>query len=70
MEPAIANFAIPPERVFTDLAACLAGDRGRPGRPLRGAGQPRRATSRRSPRHGAHILVEKPFAASVAERAG
>lgn len=65
MAAAIANFAIPPERVFTDVAACMAlrpdlvilcpatGDHGR-------------YVEMVAP-YGCNILVEKPFAASLAD---
>jgi predicted dehydrogenase len=65
MAGAIANFAIPPERVFTDVAACMAmkpdlvilcpatADHGR-------------YVEMVAP-YGCNILVEKPFAASLAD---
>lgn len=65
MASAIANFAIPPDRVFTDVAACMAlkpdlvilcpatADHGR-------------YVEMVAP-YGCNILVEKPFAASLAD---
>ena len=41
MQPAIASFGIPEDRVFTDLEACLAGG-GRPRHRLLGDGAARR----------------------------
>lgn len=66
MQSAIQNFSIPKERVFTDPRICLAATRpdfvilcpatkGRAGLIETVAG------------FGAHLLVEKPFAASLAE---
>jgi predicted dehydrogenase len=62
---AIDAFAIPPDRVFTDLDACMAT------RPdlaiLCAATADHAAYVKRLAAYGCHVLVEKPFAASVAE---
>jgi glucose-fructose oxidoreductase len=65
MQPAIANFAIPSDRVFTDVAACLAV------KPDLAILCPATADHARyvelvAP-HVPAILVEKPFAASLAD---
>lgn len=66
MQSAIANFAIPADRVFTDLDACLAT----PGADLAivcsKTGEHANTVERIAP-YGLNVLVEKPFAASVAE---
>jgi predicted dehydrogenase len=66
MRSAIRNFEIPPDRVFTDLEKCLVETR--PDIVVLCPATARHAeyVERVAP-HGAHILVEKPFAASVAE---
>lgn len=65
MASAIANFAIPPERVFTDVAACMAV-----GPDLvilcPATGEHGRYVQMVAP-YGRNILVEKPFAASLAD---
>jgi predicted dehydrogenase len=65
MAGAIANFGLPPDRVFTDVAACMATA------PDLVILCPATADHARyvemiAP-HGATILVEKPFAASLAD---
>lgn len=66
MQAAIANFAIPPAKVFTDLDACLAATR--PDLVILCAAPAKHAdyVEKLAP-SGAHILVEKPFASSVAD---
>ncbi|MBI1170591.1 gfo/Idh/MocA family oxidoreductase [bacterium] len=65
MASAIANFAIPEERVFTDFDACMAT------KPdlaiLCSATADHAAYTERLAAHGCHVFVEKPFAASAAE---
>lgn len=65
MAQAIANFSIPADRVFTDVAACMAL------RPdlviLCPATAAHAAHVEMVAPHGCDILVEKPFAASLAE---
>lgn len=66
MASAIANFAIPADRVFTDLDACMATSR--PDLAIICAATADHADHvERVARHKAHVLVEKPFAASVAD---
>ncbi len=66
MNEAIANFAIPDDRVFTDFTACL--EQTQPDLVVLCPAAARHAewTEKVAP-FGAHILMEKPFAASVAE---
>jgi len=66
MATAISNFAIPEERVFTDIETCLAASR--PDFVVVCSATARHAefVERIAP-HGVHVLVEKPFAASLAE---
>ena len=66
MDAAVAQFGIGPERVFTDLDACL-----RATQPdlaiLCAATADHAAYTERLAAHGTHVLVEKPFAGSAAE---
>ena len=66
MATAIGNFAIPPEHIFTEVETCLAASR--PDLVMLCSATARHAdfVERLAP-HGVHILVEKPFAASLAE---
>jgi glucose-fructose oxidoreductase len=66
MRDAIRNFRIPPERVFTDVEACL--EKSRPDFVILCPATARHAeyVERVAP-FRVHLLVEKPFAASVAE---
>lgn len=66
MRDAIRNFHIPPERVFTDVEACL--ERSKPDFVILCPATARHAeyVERVAP-FRVHLLVEKPFAASVAE---
>ncbi len=66
MARAIAQFDIPPERVFTDFDACLA--QAQPDLAILCAATADHARyTERLARYGVNVLVEKPFAASVAE---
>ena len=66
MAQAIANFAIPPERVFTDLDACLRA--ARPDLAILCAATADHAVyTERLAAYAVHVFVEKPFAASVAD---
>lgn len=66
MEAAIASFSIPEERVFTDLDACLS--RTHADLAIVCSATAEHANSvERVAAHGLHILVEKPFAASVSD---
>jgi predicted dehydrogenase len=66
MQSAIANFRIPAGRVFTDVDECV--EKSRPDFVILCPATARHANyvERVAP-HRVHILVEKPFAASVAE---
>jgi glucose-fructose oxidoreductase len=66
MEQAVRNFSIPPERVFTDYRECL--EKTKPDLVLLCPATAGHAewTEKVAP-FGTHILVEKPFAASVAD---
>jgi len=66
MEAAIAALAIPPDRVFTDVDACLEATK-----PdlaiLCPATADHASAAEQVARHGVDILIEKPFAASLAD---
>ncbi len=66
MKEAAANFTIPPERVFTDYRQCL--EQTRPDLVILCPGTADHAkwTKRVAP-FGTHILMEKPFAATLAD---
>lgn len=65
MRGAVEAFGLPQERVFTDLDACLAT---RPDLAILCAATADHADYvERLARHGVHVMVEKPFAASVAD---
>lgn len=66
MESAIGKFAIPEDRVFTDLEACLSTTDAALAIVCAATGDHARIVEKIAP-HGLHILVEKPFAASVAD---
>jgi glucose-fructose oxidoreductase len=66
MATAIGNFAIPAERVFTDAETCLATSRPDLVIICSATAQHAAFVERLAP-FGTHILVEKPFAASLAE---
>ena len=65
MAGAVANFAIPADRVFTDFDACMAT------KPdlaiLCAATADHAAYTERLAAYGVHVFVEKPFAASIAD---
>jgi glucose-fructose oxidoreductase len=66
MQRAIETFGIPPDRVFTDLDACMA--EAKPDLAILCAATADHARmTERLARHGVHVMVEKPFAASVAD---
>jgi len=66
MQAAIANFSIPAERVFTDPDRCLEATR--PDFVILCPATARHAEYvELAARHRVHMLVEKPFAASLAE---
>jgi predicted dehydrogenase len=66
MQRAIAAFGIPPDRVFTDFDACMA--QARPDLAILCAATADHARyTARLAAHGVHVMVEKPFAATVAD---
>lgn len=66
MQDAIANFSIPPERVFTDYRECL--ELTKPDVVLLCPPPAEHGEwTRRVAEYGVSILIEKPFAASLAE---
>ncbi len=66
MATAIANFTIPDDRVFTELEACLANTEADLAIICAATGEHADYVEKIAP-HGLNILVEKPFAASVAD---
>lgn len=66
METAIRNFSIPAERVFTDLEACLSKTRADLAILCSATAEHANYVEKIAPR-GLNILVEKPFAANVAD---
>src|SRR5207302_2503069 len=66
MAAAIANFAIPEDRVFTDLEACLSTAKADLAVICSATAEHANIVEKVAP-HGLHIVVEKPFAASVAD---
>lgn len=66
MESAQKNFGIPKERVFTDVAACM--EKTKPDVVVLCPAAARHGDYvRRVAPYGVHIMVEKPFAASIPE---
>jgi len=66
METAVRNFGLPPERVFTDYRSCL--EKTKPDLLiLCPAAAEHGLWTRRAAEYGVNILVEKPFAGSLAE---
>jgi predicted dehydrogenase len=64
MESAIANFAISPDKVFTDFDACMKT--AKPDLAILCAATADHASyTERLAAYGVHVFVEKPFAASV-----
>ena len=66
MEAAIGSFSIPADRVFTDLETCLAKARADLAIICCATAEHANMVEKVAP-HGLHILVEKPFAASVSD---
>ena len=64
MAQAVASFGIPEDRVFTDFDACMEAARPDLAILCAATADHARYAERIAP-HGAHLLVEKPFAASV-----
>ncbi|EYD74910.1 putative glucose-fructose oxidoreductase [Rubellimicrobium mesophilum DSM 19309] len=68
MRDAVANFALPPERVFTDVATCLQATRPDLVILCPATAEHAAYVEQVAPlAPGATIMVEKPFAASLAE---
>jgi predicted dehydrogenase len=66
MTTAIATFGIPPDRVFTDFDACMTTTRPDLAILCAATADHARYTQRLAA-YGVHVMVEKPFAASVAD---
>lgn len=66
MAQAIANFGIPAARVFTDLDDCLAKTSADLAIVCSATAEHANSVERLAP-HGLHVMIEKPFAASVAD---
>jgi glucose-fructose oxidoreductase len=66
MEAAIARFAIPEDRVFTDLEICLSRTEADLAIVCSATAEHANTVEKVAP-HGLHVLVEKPFAASVSD---
>ncbi|MCC5983875.1 MAG: Gfo/Idh/MocA family oxidoreductase [Rhodobacteraceae bacterium] len=66
MHDAITNFAIPPERVFTDFDACMAAGPYDMAILCAATAEHADYTERLAP-HRLHVMVEKPFAGSIAD---
>lgn len=66
MQAAIAAFDIPADRVFTDFETCMTNARPDLAILCSSPADHRRYTEDLA-RHGCHVLVEKPFAASIAD---
>ena len=66
METAIARFGIPQDRVFDDLEACLSKTTADLAVVCSATAEHANTVERIAP-HGLHVVVEKPFAASVAD---
>ncbi len=66
MSAAIGNFAIPADRVFIDLETCLTRARADLAILCSATAEHASIVEKIAP-HGLHILVEKPFAASVSD---
>lgn len=66
MEAAVKTFAIPADRVFTDLDACLAATSADLAIVCSATAAHADTVEKLAP-HGLHVMVEKPFAASVGD---
>jgi predicted dehydrogenase len=66
MQRAIAAFAIPPERVFTDFDTCMRATKPDLAILCAATADHARYTTRLA-QYGVHVFVEKPFAASVTD---
>jgi glucose-fructose oxidoreductase len=66
MEGAIANLGIPEDRVFTDLDECLSKTKADLAIVCSATAEHANTVEKLAP-HGLHVMIEKPFAASVAD---
>ena len=66
MQSAIEKFDIPEERIFTDLEACLSKTKADLAIVCSATAEHANTVEKIAP-HGLNVLVEKPFAASVAD---
>jgi glucose-fructose oxidoreductase len=66
MDNAIATFGIPADRVFTDLDACLTTAKADVAIVCSATAEHANTVESIAP-HGLHVIVEKPFAANVAD---
>jgi len=66
MASAIKTFGIPADRVFTDLDACLNGTRADLAIVCSTTAEHANSVEKIAP-HGLHVMIEKPFASSVAD---
>ncbi len=66
METAAANFGIPRERIFTDLDECLARTRADLAIVCSATAEHANSVEKIAP-YGLHVMIEKPFAANVAD---
>jgi glucose-fructose oxidoreductase len=66
MAAAIATFGIPQDRVFTDLEACLTKTKADLAIVCSATAEHANSVEKIAP-HGLNVMIEKPFAASVAE---
>ncbi|HTV67596.1 MAG TPA: Gfo/Idh/MocA family oxidoreductase [Rhizobiaceae bacterium] len=66
MEAAIRTFGIPDDRVFTDLDACLTKTKADLAIVCSATAEHANSVEKIAP-HGLHVMIEKPFAASVAD---
>jgi glucose-fructose oxidoreductase len=66
MAAAIASFGIPEDRVFTDLDECLPKTKAELAVVCSATAEHANTVEKLAP-HGLHVMIEKPFAASVAD---
>jgi predicted dehydrogenase len=66
MRAAIEKFSIPGDRVFTDMEHCLAATKADLAIVCSATAEHANTVEKIAP-HGLHVMVEKPFAASVAD---
>ncbi|MGD9916267.1 MAG: Gfo/Idh/MocA family protein, partial [Rhizobiaceae bacterium] len=66
MQSAIETFGIPDDRVFTDLDKCLTSTKADLAIVCSATAEHANSVEKIAP-HGLHVMIEKPFASSVAE---